>query len=157
MVALVKPVDKRLVLVVVDTTALRPVLMVARRSLHLVLAAEQDVIVNKALLLLVRHGSMTKHVTEELIRRVNSGVHLLHHVTDLGADLGTSARVQREHSKIASNADASRDNLGLSRVSQRGRDLGRVHVCDVLGGLNIEILVVCLDDWVEEVLEVIVR
>ena len=52
-ITFVNPIHERLGCIMEDATALWPVLMVAGRNLHTILSAEQEVVVNESLSLLV--------------------------------------------------------------------------------------------------------
>ena len=157
MVTLVEPVHKRLGLVVENATALWPVLVVTARSLHLVLATEQEMVVDQPLALLVRHGCVAEHGALERVALRNRVVHLLHHVADSGACVLAGPGIEREHCQVACHANTRGDDFVFGRSRQCSRYLIRVHVSDVLGFLNIKTLVVSLDNRIEKVLEVIIR
>mmetsp|Transcript_34691 Transcript_34691/g.92412 ORF Transcript_34691/g.92412 Transcript_34691/m.92412 type:complete len:460 (-) Transcript_34691:48-1427(-) len=154
-VALVDPVHERLLLVVEDAAPVRPVLVVARRRLHRILAAEEEVVVDQALPLLIRHGGVEEEVAGKVALELS--VHLCHHLGDGDALRLVTTRVEWEHLEVARHADARRDDLRVCRIAQLGLDLVRIHIRDVLGRLDVEAFVVALNDGVEEVLEVVIR
>ena len=147
LILLVHPNEEGLVVVVEDTTSLRPVALETSRLEVLVTTLEEEVVSDQLLLLGLSHGLKGVVLALKLAGElVESGHNETLDLTSLGSvDLGT----KRVGGKVSGNSDSSRvDHLVLIRRESGAVELVGIHGGDVLvRGL---VAVVGLDDLVEE-------
>ena len=132
MVALVDPEDELFGVAVEYATPMRPVDVVPRRSLHLVLAPEEEMVVHELLDFVRRHGSVEVELPGQIsIERFED---FLHEPSDLLPRLLGAPGVEREEGQVTGHTDAGRDDLLFGLRREVDLDLRGVHISNVVHG-----------------------
>jgi hypothetical protein len=154
LILLIDPHKESLVVVVEDTSSLRPVSLEESRLEILVITLEEEMISSELLLLV--SGQVSKRVVLTLKfsceLREGSNNLALNFISLLSGDSWAEGVL----SEVSANSDTSGvDHLVLIGRESRAVELGEVHVWDMLVLLGVAVILV--DDLVEEGSEGIVR
>ena len=131
LVFFVDPDEERLVIVVEDTTASRPVAVKATRLQEPVALLEQEVVINELVLHLPAHSVQWVELALKVTLERAACLHDLFH--DLISLFVCDARTKRIIGKVATNSDTCRIDQGAFFLGERrAPELASVHVGDMV-------------------------